>query len=123
MNCHDEDDDVRDWATFGLGSLTEADTPEIREALYQRVIDPNDDSDAPGEGLVGLAERHDPRAVDLTIKFLEAGNAGSLIFDAAEILADPKLYPALVKCLDNPIYNDYGRSWIEDAMAACKAQA
>jgi HEAT repeat protein len=118
----DEDDDVRDWATFGLGSLTEADTPEIREALYQRVIDPDDDSDAPGEGLVGLAERHDPRAVDLTLKFLEAGNAGTLIFDAAEIIADPRLYSALVNCLNNPIYDDYHRSWIESAMAACKAQ-
>src|SRR5207253_9364544 len=34
---HDVDDDVRDWATFGLGVLGDKDSPEIREVLLERM--------------------------------------------------------------------------------------
>jgi HEAT repeat protein len=118
----DEDPDVRDWATFALGTQIDVDTPQIRAALFKRVSDLNDDSDAPGEGLFGLAKRHDERAFELTLKQLEAGNAGTLIFEAAEALADPRLYSALVKLRDNPAYHNYERDCLEDAIVACKNQ-
>jgi HEAT repeat protein len=118
----DEDDDIRDWATFGLGQ-SEVDTPEIREALFRRAIDDDDSSNAPGEGLAGLAKRQDPRAFELTLKYLEAGDAGTLVFDAAELLADPRLYPVLVQLRDDPDYDDYERSCLEYAIAACKGES
>ncbi len=118
----DEDTSVRDWATFGLGTQIDVDTPQIRAALFKRVLDLNDESNAPDEGLLGLAKRHDERAFELTLKQLETGKAGTLIFEAAEILADSRLYPALVKLSDDPNYDNYERSCLEDAIIACKNQ-
>jgi HEAT repeat protein len=118
----DENDEVRDWATFALGTQTDVDSPQLREALFRRAIDPNDSSNAPGEALAGLAKRHDERAFELILKHLEAGNSGTLIFEAAENLADPRLYAALVGLRDDPDYDDYERSCLEDAILACKGQ-
>jgi hypothetical protein len=118
----DEDGETRDWATFGLGALIDVDTSEIREALFRRAVDREDDSDAPGEGLAGLAHRQDPRAFELILARLEEGNVGTLIFEAAETLAHPGLYSALVKLRDDQDYDDYERGCLEDAIAACKAQ-
>jgi HEAT repeat protein len=53
----DDDGEVRDWATFGLGELCDADSPEIREALRKRTEDPYED--ARQEAIWGLARRRD----------------------------------------------------------------
>jgi HEAT repeat protein len=90
----DEDENVRDWATFGLGSMIDTDTPEIREALLARVADSNDD--ARGEALVGLARRKDTRVLDPLIDELTSENVGMLALEAAEDLGDPRLGPALM---------------------------
>src|SRR5690606_12221611 len=55
----DGDRDVRDYAVFALGSHTELDTPELREALYTAMTD--SDHEIRGEALVGLAFRGDQR--------------------------------------------------------------
>lgn len=90
----DADDLVRDWATFGLGSQIETDTPEIRDALFRRLKDP--DHTTRGEALVGLARRKDSRVVEPLIEALLAGFEGSLILEAAAEIGDPRLLPFLV---------------------------
>jgi HEAT repeat protein len=90
----DEDEDVRDWATFGLGSLIETDTPEIREALIERLVDKN--NDARGEALVGLARRKDSRVFTPLFDELTSASVGLLALEDAEELGDPRLVPALM---------------------------
>jgi hypothetical protein len=67
----DTDRDVRNWATFYIGTQSNADSPEIREALVRRLKDPF--PDARGEGIAGLAKRKDERAVLPLFKLLRAG--------------------------------------------------
>jgi hypothetical protein len=50
----DQDEEVRDLATFGVGSLLEIDGPEIPDALVRRLADPG--ADTSGEAMVGLAQ-------------------------------------------------------------------
>jgi HEAT repeat protein len=57
----DPDEDVRDWATFGLGAQIERDDAQVRDALLARLEDPHDDTRA--EAICGLAVRGDERAV------------------------------------------------------------
>ena len=57
----DRDPDVRNWATFGLGQQSEADSAKIREALAARLED--DDSDVRYEAICGLGRRGDGRAI------------------------------------------------------------
>jgi HEAT repeat protein len=89
----DPDPEVRDWATFGLGTLSDADGPDIRAALLARAEDAN--RDARAEALFGLAVRRDPRAVPHLIRALQSPYVGGLEVDAAAASADPRLLPAL----------------------------
>jgi HEAT repeat protein len=96
----DPDEAVRDWATFGLGSQIDADTPEIRAALVRRL----DDSDGVtcAEALVGLAERKDDRIVPKLRDILRGGDLDfaeprqDLVLEAVEELGDPSLLPDLL---------------------------
>jgi HEAT repeat protein len=64
----DADDDVRDWAVFGLGNLGNADSTEIRDALFSRLSDSN--ADVREEAVVGLAKRKDRRVLPALIAAL-----------------------------------------------------
>lgn len=81
----DVDPDVRDWATFGLGSLSDADSPEIRQALVDRLND--SDADTRAEAMVGLATRGDPRADAAVAAALRDPASGSLVQEAADLIA------------------------------------
>jgi HEAT repeat protein len=66
----DSDALVRDWACHGLGSAWQFDTPALRDALADRLDDPDDY--VRGEAFVGLALRHDERVVAPLARELEA---------------------------------------------------
>lgn len=118
--ARDTDDDVRDWATFGLGTMHDVDTPEVRELLWCNLRDP--DPDVRGEALVGLAERGDRRAVaHLTGLLGEDCRVFELI--AAEKFADRGLLPAL-QALQPAIGDKHvDEDWLRHLQEAIKASS
>jgi hypothetical protein len=110
----DDDARVRDWATFGLGQQLDADTPSLREALIERLTD--SDEEARGEALIGLARRGDARLIPALINELESESVGTLAVEAAELIADPQLYSALVALRD---CWDVNADLLEAAILAC----
>ena len=73
----DPDPQIRDWATFALGTLAAQDSPALRDALAARLEDA--DPEARIEAVHGLALRSDLRAVEPALALLEAGApAGSV---------------------------------------------
>ncbi|MGH9126965.1 MAG: HEAT repeat domain-containing protein [Acidimicrobiales bacterium] len=85
--------EIRDWATFGLGSILDLDSPAVRQALVDRLAD--EDIDTSCEALVGLAERHDERAFQITVELLTSKSVPRLAVAAARALADHRLLRAL----------------------------
>jgi hypothetical protein len=86
--------EVRDWATFGLGTLLEVDSREIREGLLNRLEDDHDDTRY--EALLGLARRRDPRALAPVTAALQTDSVFRLAVEAATYLASSDLLPSLI---------------------------
>lgn len=116
----DENEEVRDWATFGLGSLSKADSPEIREALFARTEEEN--GEIRGEALIGLARRKDERALGLVLRELNGPFEGSWVLEAAELLADASLVAPLSSLREILHAEDLKRfgDELDDAIAACR---
>ena len=116
----DVDGDVRDWATFGLGTLISTDVPEIRKALWARVDD--GDVDTRAEAIVGLARRKDPDIVAIVFEELRADSADELMIEAAEELGDSQLYEALVRLRRRwPESRQNELKYLDNAIAACRS--
>jgi HEAT repeats len=113
----DPDPEIRDWATFGLGSQIEADSTPLRQALAARLGDP--DGDTAGEALLGLARRRDPIALPILLSLLE-GSPGNLIVEAAAALGSPAALPALHRLKTAGWQHDDPRpSVLDEAISAC----
>ena len=88
----DEDEDVRDWATFGIHQGGH-DTPAIRKRLWQALDDPN--CDVRGEAAFALAKFGDRSLIPRLIELLDQDTISPCYFEAAETLNDPALLPAV----------------------------
>ena len=118
--CADPDRDVRNWATFGLGTQIDLDTTQIRDALFARVF--GEDPEIREEALLGLAKRGDNRVLEPLRQELAGEFHGEWCLEAAELLGDPVLYPLvfeLYKRLDDSEKARYEDSF-QAALAACK---
>ena len=65
----DTEDEIRDWAVFGLGVMGDSDSPEIRGALLRCLSDK--DEDVREEAAVGLGKRRDRRMIPALLRMLE----------------------------------------------------
>lgn len=77
----DADEDVRDWATFAIGTLGNCDSPEIREALVRRLSD--EYGDVREEAMAGLGKRGDLRVLPALIETLEKPPVSDCVVEAA----------------------------------------
>jgi len=115
----DEDQETRDWATFGLGTFIDSNSPEIREALFARLSDTFENTRT--EALIGLARRKDLRVVAPLLKQLQAEYVAPIFLEAAMEIGDPRLLPALLElkeyCRDTE--SEEGE-WLDKAIASCQ---
>jgi hypothetical protein len=81
MLMKDEDEEVRDWATFGVGVTGDFDSDAIRDALFERLSDPNED--VRQEAMAGLGKRRDQRVLPLLVATLEQSEAAIPVIEAA----------------------------------------
>jgi HEAT repeat protein len=107
----DAEPGVRDWATFGLGTQTDADSDAVREALWARTADGY--AEARDEAVVALARRGDPRVLPIVVDLLAKPSVGTLILEAASHLGDPSLLSRLRQFDDTD-------SDVRSAIAACE---
>jgi HEAT repeat protein len=115
----DKDEEIRDWATFGLGTLIDTDSAEVREALWARTSDTY--GDARAEALMGLARRKDLRTTTLLLKELAEEDVDSMAIDAAEEFGNPDLLPALLQLKKRwPENRREEEEWLDRAIASCK---
>jgi HEAT repeat protein len=90
----DADEDVRDWATFGIHQ-GEHDTPETRARLWRALEDI--DGDVRGEAAAALAKFNDRTFIPRLDELLRNdGPISPCYFEAAEEFGDPTLLPAVL---------------------------
>jgi hypothetical protein len=75
----DRSSQVKDWATFGLGTQIKTDNEKIRNILYKNCF--SKDNQTKQEAIKGLANRKDERVKEIILQELKNGNSGSLLFD------------------------------------------
>jgi HEAT repeat protein len=91
----DPSDDVRDWATFGLGTRVDSDAEPVTDALAERLGDGY--LDVREEAAVGLARRGDARAFETVRTLLEADEVSALTVEAAGYLGDERFLRPLLE--------------------------
>lgn len=85
---HDENFDVRNWATFELAQINDINSQKIRDALYEKLHD--SESEVRGEALLGLALRKDERVKEAIIEDLQREFYGSWILTAIVEMPDAR---------------------------------
>lgn len=116
----DKDSDIRDWATFGLGSQLETDNDKIRTALWNRVSDKEEG--AKFEAISGLAQRKDKRIKEVLKTELEnIDEYGSLILESIEYFEDKSFIQLIEKQIEkNKKSKKVNEDWLLNTLKKLK---
>lgn len=104
---------IRNWATFGIGTLSKQNNDRIIKALWNRTKDKHQETKL--EAIVGLANRNQVAVKEQIIEELKNDEYGTLLFDAIETLNDKAFIPYLEANLKTA-RNDSGidEEWIAE---------
>jgi len=107
---------IRDWSTFGLGSLTTQDSPAIRDALWNRINDKHKETRQ--EAIFGLAIRKDERIKEIIKRELKAiDDHCSLLLEAIEELNDKEFIEILQeKLVSNQQEEKVNPEWLQNTI-------
>jgi HEAT repeat protein len=114
-------DEVRDWATFALGTKSRVDTPAVRDTFVRHLTD--EGGDTAGEAARALGARKDHRVLPFLLVVLTDPDVDYLFVDAARELADPRLLPLLNALAEAGWSEDFWDGLLGDAIEACEAAA
>jgi hypothetical protein len=119
---------IRDWATFGIGTLIKRNNKNIRDALWKRVNDRHQETRF--EAIVGLALRNDERVKDIIKLEITGGKYGTLLFEAILETREKDFLPLLRHDLKratedktiNPMWKDELKNCIEELTKLTKGK-
>ena len=119
---NDTDPDIRDGATFGIGSQVKTDHKKIRTALWDRISD--NDQGTRFEAISGLARRKDHRIKEILKTELEnLDEYGSLILESIEYLNDKSFVPILEKKIqENKQSKTVNQNWLLNTLDKLNAK-
>jgi hypothetical protein len=109
----DDDDEVRNWATFGLAQL-QVDGEAVRLCLRDRLTDPHEETR--GEAIDGLVRRHDPILFSWIQQGLASPDFVPFVVPAALCFGSPLSFPLLKTLVGHP---DYDKNTLEAALLSC----
>ncbi len=112
----DKDSEVRNWATFGIGTQSEKDNEIIREALWKRINDK--DKSTKFEAIIGLAKRKDKRIKEiLKNELIKIDEFGSLILEAIEEFNDKEFITLIEEQIKrNKVTEKVNEDWLFETL-------
>lgn len=113
----DKNNNVRDWATFCLGSQLNVDGEDVRQALKYRLDDA--DFDTRCEAMVGLARRRDEAGIRPLMDWLAGDDVSTMMIEAAGHYGLPQFVPLLVELRS---WWDVDPELLENAIAHCSGE-
>lgn len=119
----DKNTDIRDWATFAIGSQIEINSSEIIHALWDRIND--EDEKTRHEAIAGLSKRKDSRVKEILKKELEnVDENGSLVLESIEDYGDKDFIPLLEQQIEtNKRTNRVNEKWLLDSLETLKTNS
>ncbi len=119
----DKDPDIRDWATFSLGTQIETNTDSITKVLWKQI---NDSSELVRfEAIAGLAKRQDKRIKDILIQELrKIDDNGSIILESIEEFNDFDFIELLEEQIElNKKTQKVNENWLIETLGKLKTKA